>query len=234
VRYLRQQLDQLTDNGQVLAVTLGASLRKNAINNAIDDFELRACCSPVEREVHVRVAGDAGDIYVDLGDRDWHAVRITAAGWTIVQSPPVRFRRASGMQPLPFPERGTPVSALRPFLNVREDGGRDAFIAATNSHLQAFENVSRLSDALLMSCVVLRPAEECARARCAQMPMKDCSGVRAQSRSKASRTASRAQTSKIAPSAYRLIRCPVAIVQNKSWISTSSANEQAFSVRCSI
>ena len=151
------------------------------------------------------------DIYIDLCDPGWHAIRVTAAGWTIVQSPPVRFRRSSGMQPLPFPERGTPITALSSFLNVREDdfvlvaafvlaalrprgpypilvvygeqgsaktglirrlrslidpsfpatsslppSARDAFIAAHNSHVQAFENVSRLSDA--MSDVLCRLA----------------------------------------------------------------------------
>ena len=70
--------------------------------------------------MHVRVAADGNDIYIDLGDRDWHAVRVTAAGWSVVQSPPVRFRRTRGMLALPFPERGTSIDALRPFLNVRD------------------------------------------------------------------------------------------------------------------
>ena len=105
------------------------------------------------------------------------------------------------MQPLPFPERGTSIDALRPFLNIAEKdfvlvvaflldalqphgpypifaligeqgasktsfvrtlrslvdpssvpssalpfSGRDLYIAAHNAHIQAFENVSKLSD----------------------------------------------------------------------------------------
>ena len=149
------------------------------------------CGSPVN--------GD--DLYIDLCDRDWHAVRVTAVGWSVVQSPPVRFRRTSGMRPLPFPKRGTSIDALRPFLNINDNdfvlvvafllaalqprgpypifvligeqgssktsfvrtlrnlvdpssvpssalpfNGRDLFIAAHNAHVQAFENISKLSD----------------------------------------------------------------------------------------
>jgi len=36
-----------------------------------------------------------------------------------VAAPPIRFRRAPGMLPLPVAARGGSISALRPFLNVR-------------------------------------------------------------------------------------------------------------------
>ena len=108
------------------------------------------------------------------------------------------------MSELPVPQRGTPIDALRPFLNVRDENdltlvvafllaalrdrgpypilvlngeqgtakstfarivrsltdpssvplsslapsGRDLFIAANNSHVQSFENISKLSDRL--------------------------------------------------------------------------------------
>jgi hypothetical protein len=120
VRYLKRQFEHLTDASAPLAVTFGPALKKSAINAAIDEFELKATCSQVEREVHVRVAGEADHLYIDLGDPKWHAVRITGSSWTLVQSPPVRFRRTSGTRPLPFPERGTSIDALRPFLNISE------------------------------------------------------------------------------------------------------------------
>jgi hypothetical protein len=121
MRYVRRQFEALTEKWAVLALALGPSLKKAAVNSAIDAFEMEAICSPVEREVHVRVAAHGDDIYIDLCDANWHAVRVTAAGWSVVQSPPVRFRRTSGMQPLPFPERGTSIDALRPFLNINDN-----------------------------------------------------------------------------------------------------------------
>ena len=75
IRYLRRQLESLTDKGAVMALALGPSLKKAAVNAAIDEFEMRAICSQVEREVHVRVASDGDDLYIDLCDHDWHAVR---------------------------------------------------------------------------------------------------------------------------------------------------------------
>ena len=39
----------------------------------------------------------------------------------MIDNPPVRFRRAAGMQPLPMPVSGGSVEALRSFLNVQSD-----------------------------------------------------------------------------------------------------------------
>ena len=39
----------------------------------------------------------------------------------MVENPPIRFRRAAGMQPLPVPMPGGSVESLRPFLNVQSD-----------------------------------------------------------------------------------------------------------------
>jgi hypothetical protein len=203
IRYLRRELEALTGKGAVLALALGPSLKKGAVNAAVDTFEMQAICSQVERDVHARVAAHGDDLFIDLCDADWHAVRVTALGWSVVQAPPVRFRRAPGMRPLPFPERGTSINELRPFLNINEGdfvlvvafllaalqphgpypvfvligeqgtskttfvrtlrslvdpslvpssslpfSGRDLFIAAHNSHVQAFENISKLPNAM--------------------------------------------------------------------------------------
>jgi hypothetical protein len=48
-------------------------------------------------------------------------VEIDADGWRVIDTPPVRFRRAAGMLPLPIPVAGGSVDELRPFLNVRTD-----------------------------------------------------------------------------------------------------------------
>lgn len=63
----------------------------------------------------------ASSIYLDLCDDTWQAVEIDATGWRITARPPVRFRRATGMQALPVPAAGGSIDALRRFLNVRSD-----------------------------------------------------------------------------------------------------------------
>ena len=53
--------------------------------------------------------------------RAWRAVEIDATGWRVIDNPPVRFRRAAGMKPLPTPVSGGSIEMLRPFLNVQSD-----------------------------------------------------------------------------------------------------------------
>jgi hypothetical protein len=51
-----------------------------------------------------RVAKDESGIWIDLCDDRWRAVHVTAAGWRIMSSPPVRFLRNKAMRSLPIPE----------------------------------------------------------------------------------------------------------------------------------
>ncbi len=171
-----------------------------ALQSALNVIEAKADFDAPERVVHVRVAGLDGRLYLDLGDETWRAVEIDAAGWRVIDNPPVRFRRASGMKPLAIPVPGGSIAALRSFLNVKSDTDfvlvvawalaclrdrgpypvivlsgeqgsakstfsailrslldpntaplralpredRDLFIAASNGHILAFDNVSGL------------------------------------------------------------------------------------------
>jgi len=69
-----------------------------------------------------RVAENEGKFYLDLCDEEWRAIEIDAEGWRVVSDPPVKFRRAKAMHPLPLPVE-TPGKSLHrllsPFLNVR-------------------------------------------------------------------------------------------------------------------
>jgi len=92
-----------------------------ALQSALNVIEAKAHFDAPERIVHVRVGGLDGKLYLDLGDEAWRAVEIDATGWRVIENPPVRFRRASGMQPLAYPVAGGSIAALRSFLNVRSD-----------------------------------------------------------------------------------------------------------------
>ena len=163
-------------------------------------IEAKAHFDAPERQVHIRVGGLDGRLYLDLGDEAWRAVEIDATGWRVIENPPVRFRRASGMKPMPIPVGGGSIESLRAFLNVQTDADfvlvvawalaclrnrgpypvivlsgeqgsakstftailralldpntaplralpredRDLFIAASNGHVLAFDNVSGL------------------------------------------------------------------------------------------
>jgi hypothetical protein len=75
-------------------------------------------CDAPERSVHIRVGEHEGRIYLDLADKHWRTIEIGLKGWRVVSSPPVRFRRAAGMLPLPMPQRGRCIQTLATFLNL--------------------------------------------------------------------------------------------------------------------
>ena len=99
----------------------GSTPNSEAMNSALGVIEAEAIFDAPEIDVHVRVAGNDGKIYVDLGDEAWRAIEIDTDGWRIIDDPPVRFRRPAGMLSLPVPVTGGSIEALRSFLNVQSD-----------------------------------------------------------------------------------------------------------------
>ena len=99
----------------------GGAPSSEALQSALNVIEAKAHFDAPERTVHIRVGGLDGRLYLDLGDESWRAVEIDATGWRVIDNPPVRFRRAAGMQPLPIPVSGGSVEMLRSFLNVQSD-----------------------------------------------------------------------------------------------------------------
>ena len=180
--------------------TTGGAPNSEALQSALNVIEAKAHFDGPERPVFIRVGGLDGKLYLDLGNDAWSAVEIDSTGWRVIDKPPVRFRRAAGMQPLPMPVAGGSVETLRSFLNVQSDDDfvlvvawalavlrnrgpypvmvlsgeqgsakstfsailralldpntaplralpredRDLFIAASNGHVLAFDNVSGL------------------------------------------------------------------------------------------
>jgi hypothetical protein len=99
----------------------GSPPNGEALATAIDLIDAQAQFDGPKRDVHVRIAAHDDKIYLDLADDNWRVVEIDAAGWRVIKDPPVRFRRAGGMLPLPTPEPGGSLEDLRALLNVRSD-----------------------------------------------------------------------------------------------------------------
>ena len=92
-----------------------------AIQDALGVLEGKALYDGPEFPVYTRLAEHNGVIYLDLGNTAWQAVEITPSGWQVIDTPPVKFRRAKGMLPLPEPVRGGTLAALRPFVNIASE-----------------------------------------------------------------------------------------------------------------
>lgn len=94
--------------------------RSQAVKDAIGVLEGQALFAGPQRDVHVRIAQDNDDIYLDLANDRWEVVRISPHGYEVSSEGPA-FRRPKGLAPLPYPEAGGSLEDLRPFVNVGDN-----------------------------------------------------------------------------------------------------------------
>lgn len=94
-----------------------------ALQEIVGQLEAHAVFNGPVYGVALRTAWHDGEIYVDLCDDRWRAVRVTPAGWNVVESMdvPVRFTRTKGMLALPEPQSGGSFDELRELVNVPDD-----------------------------------------------------------------------------------------------------------------
>jgi len=89
----------------------------DAVNQALYDLEAIANFDGKgEVELHVRVCEHDGAYWYDLTNERWQAVKVTDAGWQVIDNPPVLFRRLAHQKPQALPECNATIAALRPFL----------------------------------------------------------------------------------------------------------------------
>lgn len=93
----------------------------SASNDAIGVLCGKARYEGEVHEVFIRVGQFENDLYVDLANEDWQAIRISSNGWEVVDCPPVKFERPSGMLALPTPVKGGRIEQLKEFVNVPDD-----------------------------------------------------------------------------------------------------------------
>ncbi len=113
----------------------GGAPNNDAMQSALGVLEARAHYDAPDGQIFLRIGELGNKLYLDLGDEAWRAIEIDATGWRVVAAPPVRFRRAAGMLPLPEPTRGGSLDALRRLVNVSSD---DDFRLAVAWLLAAF------------------------------------------------------------------------------------------------
>ncbi len=73
-----------------------------------------------EHRLHLRVAKHDGEIWYDLANEDWQAVKITPEGWEVVDEPPILFRRYGNTTAQVLPQRGGSMKPLQDFLNLKD------------------------------------------------------------------------------------------------------------------
>lgn len=101
----------------------GRTPSRRTIKDAIEVLISKALYKSPERTVAVRLYEHNAELWIDLGDAEWRAIKVTNDGWEVVASEnvPVCFVRPAGMRALPMPARGGNINELRRFVNVRDD-----------------------------------------------------------------------------------------------------------------
>jgi len=102
----------------------GAS--SQATEDAMRTIEAMAITNGAEHTPCLRIGAHGDDIYLDLCDAPWRAVRISGIeGWSVVDRAPCKFLRTPAMAPLPEPEAGGSIDELRSFMQLAKDDGHD-------------------------------------------------------------------------------------------------------------
>ncbi len=79
-----------------------------------DLLESKAALMPYHK-TYLRVARLDDHIYIDLGNKAWDCIEVSAQdGWKVISSPPVKFIRTNNTGELPLPERGGSIDLLKP------------------------------------------------------------------------------------------------------------------------
>jgi hypothetical protein len=106
----------------------GKTANSDAISNALNVIEGKACFDGREYQLANRVAWRDDCIWYDLSNTEWRAVRIDINGWEVVHNPPILFRRYSHQKAQPIPEHGGTVKAVLEFVNITDENQQMLFL----------------------------------------------------------------------------------------------------------
>ncbi|SFO04934.1 hypothetical protein SAMN05216386_2491 [Nitrosospira briensis] len=121
--------------------TTKRAANNEALSTALSVLEAMAAYDNPQLELSNRFAMRDGEIYIDLADKRWRAIKVSAAGWEIVDKPAIMFRRYPHQHALPDPVGGRKLSDIHQHLRIRSKDDQymmEAWLVAC-----AFPNVPR-------------------------------------------------------------------------------------------
>lgn len=100
-----------------------AAMQGDAEKDVLRTIDAIARYEGEEHETFLRLASREDKIYLDLSDKDWRVVEISAEGWKTIEGAdaPVRFIRRQAMLPMAEPVLGGKLDELRNFMNCEDD-----------------------------------------------------------------------------------------------------------------
>lgn len=109
---------------------IGESPPLGIIGNVIDTVKALAWAEGKQYNLHVRTAWHQNNIYYDLANGMWQAVRIYPGGWEIVNDPPILFRRYTHMMEQPLPDPQGDPDRLMGFINIKDKNQRLLYLCS--------------------------------------------------------------------------------------------------------
>jgi hypothetical protein len=106
---------------------------------AMEEIKATAMLEGPVEEVHLRVAGHDGKVYIDLCNEKWEAVEISKQGHEVIPSVdlPIKFVRSNAMKELPHPVPGGSVKELRQMLTLPEENSEESWSLIMSWVMQA-------------------------------------------------------------------------------------------------
>lgn len=100
----------------------GKGIKATSFSEALDTLTALGVSSGEPEKVFLRAGHHASGYYIDLCQPgNSQAIHLSAAGWRVVEKPPIVFVRGEAMQPLPQPVAGGSLGMLWELLNVPVD-----------------------------------------------------------------------------------------------------------------
>ncbi len=95
-----------------------------ALSTAVRVLEAKAIFDGVRRELSNRFVWHQEAIYLDMRDEKCRVLKVDAAGWAFVRTPPVFFRRYAHQLPLPEPVSAGKLSDIHTHLAIKSKDDR--------------------------------------------------------------------------------------------------------------
>ena len=102
----------------------GKAASTATLTDALNVVNARARFDGPEVELHNRAAQLEGELWYDLTDQEWRAVRITLDGWEIVAEPPLLFRRYAHHAAQVGPIQNGDLDSLFEFISIRDEDAK--------------------------------------------------------------------------------------------------------------
>lgn len=114
-----------------LDADVGEFISPAVIDNVANNMMRTVSACGEEREIHARVGYNEEEraVYVDMGEHNTRAVKITSDGWSIVDEPNVYFVTTQRRTPIPEPQTGGSLNDLRGLINAKTDDNYQMIVA---------------------------------------------------------------------------------------------------------